>query len=111
MTQQSANQPPPPSTRYQLAGIWRHLSPRRRIQLGFLISVMLISGLAELVSLGAVLPFLTALSNPELLWQEPLVQALSGQVGWTKPSQLLLPAILGFAAAALFCQFVFQICG
>ena len=37
-----------------------------------------------------------------MLWQEPLVQALSGQVGWTKPSQLLLPAILGFAAAALF---------
>ena len=34
---------------------------------------MLASGGAELVSLGAVLPFLAVLSDPERLWQQPLV--------------------------------------
>ena len=50
------------STRTLLLGIWGHLSRRRRIQLGLLLVVMLASGGAELVSLGAVLQFLALLS-------------------------------------------------
>ena len=60
----------PPSTRFLLSGIWAHLSRRRRIQLGLLLVVMLVSGVAELLSLGAVLPFLLVLSDPERLWQQ-----------------------------------------
>jgi len=55
---------PPQSTRTLLLGIWGHLS-RRRIQLGLLLVVMLASGGAELVSLGAVLAALIRLAN---LW-------------------------------------------
>ena len=61
---------------------------------------MLASGGAELVSLGAVLPFLAVLSDPERLWQQPLVQALAGRVGFTQASELLLPATLVFAVLA-----------
>jgi ATP-binding cassette, subfamily B, bacterial PglK len=92
---------PPPSTRTLLLGIWGHLSRRRRIQLGLLLVVMLASGVAELVSLGAVLPFLAVLSDPERLWQQPQVQALAGRVGFTQASELLLPATLVFAVAAV----------
>ena len=91
----------PPSTRTLLLGIWGHLSRRRRIQLGLLLVVMLASGGAELVSLGAVLPFLAVLSDPERLWQQPLVQPLAGRVGFTQASELLLPATLAFAVAAV----------
>ena len=42
--------------------IWCHLSRRRKIQLGLVLVVILASGVAELVSLGAVLPFLTVLN-------------------------------------------------
>ena len=62
---------------------------------------MLASGVAELVSLGAVLPFLGVLSEPELLWQRPLVQALAEQVGWSNASQLVVPTALAFAATAV----------
>ena len=92
---------PPQSTRTLLLGIWSHLSRRRRIQLGLLLLVMLASGGAELVSLGAVLPFLAVLTDPERLWQQPLVQALAGRVGFTQESELLLPATLAFAVAAV----------
>ncbi len=95
-----------PSTSTLLLGIWGHLSRRRRFQLGLLLVVMLASGVAELVSLGAVLPFLAVLSDPERLWQQPLVQALAGRAGWTASSQLLLPATLAFAAAAVLAALI-----
>jgi len=91
----------PPSTLTLLLGIWGNLNRWRRIQLGLLLVVMLASGGAELVSLGAVLPFLAVLSDPERLWQQPLVQALAGRVGFSQASELLLPATLAFAAAAV----------
>ena len=96
------------STRTLLLGIWGHLSRRRRLQLGLLRVVMLASGGAELVSLGAVLPFLAVLSDPERLWQQPLVQALAGRVGFTQASELLLPATLAFAVAAVLAAVVVE---
>jgi ABC-type bacteriocin/lantibiotic exporter with double-glycine peptidase domain len=101
-----ANQQPIFSTRILLLGIWGHLSCRRRIQLGLLLMVMLASGGAELVSLGAVLPFLAVLSNPERLWNQPLVEALADWLGFTQASELLLPATLAFASAAVIAALI-----
>ncbi|QNJ30595.1 ABC transporter type 1/ ATPase component [Synechococcus sp. PROS-9-1] len=95
------NQQHPLSTPTLLLGIWKHLSRRRRMQLGLLPLVMLSSGVAELVSLGAVLPFLSVLSDPERLWQQSLIQVVAVHVGWSRASQLVLPATLAFAAAAV----------
>ena len=105
-TRLSTNQSPASSTRTLLLGIWAHLSRRRRIQLGLLLVVMLASGGAELVSLGAVLPFLAVLSDPNQLWQQPLVQALAPWVGFKQASELLLPVTLAFAAAAVLAALV-----
>ena len=74
--------------------------------MALLLVVMLASGGAELVSLGAVLPFLAVLSDPERLWHQPLVQALAGRVGFTQASELLLPATLAFAVAAVLAAVV-----
>ena len=76
------------------------------MQIGLLLVVMLASGGAELVSLGAVLPFLAVLSNPERLWQQPVVQQLAAQFGFTQASDLLLPVSLGFATAAVLSALV-----
>ena len=67
---------------------------------------MLISGGAELVSLGAVLPFLAVLSDPDRLWQSPLVQPLAARLGFTSAIQLVLPVTLAFAAAAVVAALV-----
>lgn len=88
-------------TRTLLLDIFSILSRRRRIQLGLLLVVMLASGVAELVSLGTVLPFLAVLTSPEQLWQKPLVQALALRAGFIGPAQLLLPATSAFVAAAV----------
>lgn len=90
-----------PSTLTLLRGIARHLSRRRRWQLGGLLLVMLASGGAELLSLAAVLPFLAVLSDPQQLWRQPLMQALAQRAGITSAQELLLPICLAFALAAL----------
>jgi ABC-type multidrug transport system fused ATPase/permease subunit len=96
----------PHSTLSLLRRIWGHLSRRRRLQLAVLLLVMLVSGLAELVSLGAVLPFLAVLSNPQQLWQQPLIQGLALRVGYSQPQQLVLPATAVFALAAVLAALI-----
>ena len=96
----------PLPTRRLLLGIWGHLSRRRRLQFGLLLVVMFASGVAELLSLGAVLPFMAVLNDPQLLWQQPIVQNLAIWLDFTTVNQLLLPATLMFAAAAVFAAFV-----
>ena len=89
-----------------LRAIWGHLSSRRSLQLALLLLVMLASGLAELVSLGAVLPFLAVLSNPQQLWQQPLIQVLALRVGYSQAQQLVLPATATFALAAVLAALI-----
>ena len=60
---------------------------------------MLVSGAAELISLGAVLPFLAVLDDPGLLWQKPLVKYLASLIGVSTENQLVLTVTIVFALA------------
>lgn len=93
---------PPTFTPTLLRKLWGHLSRRRRLQFALLLLVILASGLAELVSLGAVLPFLAVLSNPQQLWQQPLIQTLAQKFGYSQAQQMVLPTTVAFALAAVW---------
>lgn len=67
---------------------------------------MLASGGAELMSLGAVLPFLAVLTAPERLWEQPLVQELALKMGFTSESQLLIPVTLTFVFAVVLAALI-----
>lgn len=90
-----------PSTLLLLRRILGHLSHYRRYQFVVLLLVILASGLAELISLGAVVPFLAVLSNPEQLWQLPWIKVLALKMGYSNSQQLVLPATVVFAFAAV----------
>src|SRR5258708_6153505 len=85
-----------------LRRLWRHIAPRRRMQLTAIGVLMLISTIAELASIGAVLPFLGALTTPERIFEHPSVQVLIVGLGLTEPRQLLLPLTVIFGLAAVF---------
>ena len=51
-----------------LTRIWRHIERRRKKQFIVSFFLMLIAGIAEMVNIGAILGFLTALTSPELLF-------------------------------------------
>jgi ATP-binding cassette, subfamily B, bacterial PglK len=78
-----------------------HLSPRRRWQLAGLSVLMIVGAVAELATLGAVLPFLAVLADPGLSSKYPLLQQLFSMLGWRGEGSILLPATILFAVVAL----------
>ena len=66
-----------------------------------LLGLMLMSAIAEVVSLGAVLPFLGILTVPERALKNPLVARIAHALNITTPDQLVLPLTIAFAATAL----------
>ncbi len=84
-----------------LSRLWHHLSRRRRRQFGLLVGMMLLSALAEVVSLGAVLPFLGILTAPDLVFNRPIVANMARAFGINSADQLVLPLTVVFVAAAL----------
>lgn len=83
------------------ARLWRHISSRRRKQFGLLLVLMVVASFAEIVSIGAVLPFLGVLTAPERVFEHNAVQPLIQMLGLTEPQQLLLPLTIIFGVAAL----------
>lgn len=77
------------------------LDARRRVQISIALALMVLSGVAEALSLATVLPFLWVLTNPGELWQWPSVQRVAPLLGISGPSELLLPAALLFSGAVL----------
>jgi ABC-type multidrug transport system fused ATPase/permease subunit len=84
-----------------LTRLWHHVSPRRRGQFGLLLVLMLLASFAEILSIGAVLPFLGVLTAPERIFELPVAQPVIQALNLTEPKQLLLPLTVTFGAAAL----------
>ena len=81
--------------------LWHHLSRRRQRQFVLLLGLMLISAVADVVSLGAVVPFLVILTTPDRIFNLAIVGDLARAAGINSPEQLVLPLTAGFAAVAL----------
>jgi len=62
---------------------------------------MILSSLAEVVSIGAVIPFISALSSPEEIFNRPFLQPLIQTFNISTPNQVILPLTLVFILAAL----------
>ena len=88
------------STVTQIARLRGHLSPRREKQLAILAVLMIIASFAEVVSIGAVLPFLGVLTSPDKIFVHDLAQPLIQLLHIQSAEGLLLPLSLIFIAAA-----------
>jgi ATP-binding cassette subfamily B protein len=84
-----------------LRRLWHHISPRRRGQFGLLLVLMILASFAEILSIGAVLPFLAILTDPARVFAHPSAQSIIQVLGLTEPKQLLLPLTIAFGLAAL----------
>jgi ATP-binding cassette, subfamily B, bacterial PglK len=81
--------------------LWRHLQINRRRQFFALLCLMLLSAFAEIVSLGAVFPFIGVLTAPERVYQYSGVAQFAHLFGVNTAEQLLFPISVGFAFAAV----------
>jgi len=84
-----------------LPKLWRHVSLRRRVQLSMLFFLMTVVSVAELVSIGAILPFLGVLTSPSIVFDHALAQPLIKILNLKEPAQLLAPITILFGIAAI----------
>lgn len=84
-----------------LVRLWHHLSRHRQRQFLLLLGLMLVSAVMEVVSLGAILPFLGVLTAPDLLFANPVVAHIARVFGIISPDQLLLPLTVLFVVVVL----------
>jgi ATP-binding cassette, subfamily B, bacterial PglK len=92
---------PPEGIFNLLVGIWQHFSRRRRHQFWLVVVLMLVCGFMEIISLGAVLPFLGILISPDRVFNHPLAANLIQDLGLTSADQLILPVTIAFVTAVL----------
>lgn len=86
---------------FLLKRLWIHVNPRRRRQFLLLLLLMLLASFAEILSIGALLPFLAVLTAPERILELPLAQPFFVIFRIVDPSQLLLPLTITFVFAAI----------
>jgi ABC-type multidrug transport system fused ATPase/permease subunit len=86
---------------FLIRSLWMHLSRHRKIQFGLVFFLTLISAVAEVISLGAVVPFLGVLVAPEKFFSNPFVYEIAQILKITSPDALLLPFAISFACAAV----------
>ena len=79
----------------------RHLSKRRKNQLIAFVPLMFVGAFAELATLGAVLPFLSLLSDPTSASRFSLLESFFSYFGLESDHGILLPATVLFAAVAV----------
>ena len=85
-----------------LSRFWVYIGHRRRWHIRLLAGAILVSAIAEVISLGSVLPFLGVLAAPEQVFEIAAVRAIADWLGVKTAEELVLPLTLGFAGAALF---------
>jgi ATP-binding cassette subfamily B protein len=85
-----------------LIRLWKHISSRRKGQFILLLFLMIFGSFTEILSVGAIIPFLAVLTAPEQVFfhsgAQPFIQAFR----LTEPKQLLLPLTIIFGLAVLF---------
>jgi ABC-type multidrug transport system fused ATPase/permease subunit len=92
-----------PSTfRAGAAAIYGLMNRRRRLQLVATLILMTAGAVAELVTIGAVLPLLALAADPSYFDRFPIVQQVLARVGASAEGNLMVPAAILLIAAAIF---------
>jgi ABC-type bacteriocin/lantibiotic exporter with double-glycine peptidase domain len=90
-----------------MLGLWRHVSTRRRSQLWLVFALTILGAIAEVATLGALLPFLAFIvSGTESRPVYPAVNAVMALVGLTPGTDSPLTLTILFCAAVLAAGFV-----
>ena len=83
-----------------LRRLWGHVEARRRTQLAGFVLLVAASAVAEVMSLGLVIPFLAVLTEPERIFDHAWMQPFLGVLRIDGPDELLLPMTVSFCVLA-----------
>lgn len=81
--------------------LWQHLEKRRKKQFLLILIITILNAFAEVVSLGALIPFLGVLVSPEKVFKQAVVQDIAVVFGFQTPTSIVTPLTLLFIGAIL----------
>lgn len=81
--------------------LWGHIDQSKRKKLALLFGLMILCSIAEVISIGAVIPFLSILIEPEKFFLFSGIQPLLRILSINQPNQLIGPFSTIFAIAAI----------
>jgi ATP-binding cassette subfamily B protein len=84
-----------------LLQLWQHMTLRRRHQFILLLVLMVVASFAEIISIGSLIPFLSALTSPENFFINPLAQPLISFLRIESANQLIVPLTIIFCLSAI----------
>lgn len=84
-----------------LVDLWRHLAYRRKSQFLMLAILLPLGGVAEVISLGAVLPLLTVLMRPENVFKYEYIKNIAEIFSITNAEQLVTLLFFIFGALVI----------
>jgi len=84
-----------------LLSIFPHINKKRKLQLALLAILTFITSLTEVISLSAVIPFITALMNPEAVFNNIYLSNYIRLFGISSPQELITPIVILFGLAAI----------
>lgn len=100
MTDTSGSDRPAPSFFRNLRAVWAVAGPRRRLQLYATLVLMVLGALAELLTIGAVLPLLAIAADPGYAAGVPAVKKVLEAIGARPGANLIMGAATLLIAAA-----------
>ena len=81
--------------------LWFHINNRRKFQLFILFILIIFTSIAEVFSIGAVVPFLGVLSSPELIFTNKYAKTFIEFLNIKNSNELLIPLTLIFVIAII----------
>ena len=89
-----------------LSKLWKNTNKGRRRQIFLSFILMITSGFAEVATLASLFPFLSALTNPERLWDFKYIKQLSIILGFYNPNDLILPLTIIFIITTIISSLI-----
>lgn len=84
-----------------LLRLWNHMTPHRRRQFILLLFLVIVASFAEVVSIGSVVPFLGALTNPGKIFSNEMVRPFIIFLGIDSPAEIVILLTTVFCFLAL----------
>jgi ABC-type multidrug transport system fused ATPase/permease subunit len=88
-----------------LRRLWVHISPRRKRQFSLLCLLMMLASIAEVISIGAILPFLGALTSPSTIFEIHFLKPFFRLFNIEVAQGIVLPFAVLFGCSVLLACF------
>ena len=89
-----------------LFGIWKAFNPKRKKQFIIINLLLLISGLAETISIAAFVPLISFLSEPDKILNNNFAKQLILSFGINNTNQLIIPITVIFISSVILAGFI-----